>query len=751
MMGKSSRRKKEPAAETDRAGIAVISGSGKGLVHPGRHAFSILLIAAAGLAGYANSFGVPFVFDDVLQIANNPMVKSLSNFVLYLKGQDFGVIPNYVFSPTRVLGYLTFALNYSLGRLDVAGYHAVNLFVHMTNAILVYFLVILTFRTPALKVGGPPSGDSGSLLSDPKLPALFAALLFVSHPVQTQAVTYIVQRFASLATLFYLASLVFFIQGRLRSGTSGKAALFGLSLFSALLAMKTKEIAFTLPFVIVLYEFTFFPFPLKKRLVFILPVLLLLLVIPLTISGTNKTIGEFLSDVTQITRAQSNLPRTDYFFTELTVIVTYIRLLLLPIHQNLDYDYPVFRSFFSPRVMLSAALIAGLLGAAIYLLYGSSGRGNEKIDSPVPAGENHQAVPSRLPFYLCAGFGILWFFITLAVESTVIPISDVIFEHRLYLPSVGAFIALSSGVGLLTLRYSPSKKRALCAVVILALLSATVMRNHLWRNETSLWEDVVQKSPNKERALHLLAGLYLKNQQFEKAGALLEKLSGRTFESPDVHEGYYQNLAELKASQKKFEEAEKALRRALDVNKGSYISYSQLCSLYLQTGKLQNAEGACLNALRLMPRYPPALNYMSVLYRRLGRIPEAISSAQAAIGVDPDYAPPYNNLGLSYVQQKKFSDALKEFRKAIYLEPNFTEAYSNLGAAHLVLGDFASATEELQSAVTLSPTYAAAHFNLAVAYDKTGNRAKAIQEYEIVKDISPEDAESLGSELGLKE
>ncbi|HXX57700.1 MAG TPA: hypothetical protein VEI96_06840, partial [Thermodesulfovibrionales bacterium] len=391
--------------------------------------FHLLLIAVVGLAAYSNCFSVPFVFDDDFNIVHNPVIRVLDHFFTSLKGYDF--------NPRRYIGYLSFALNYRIGGLDVAGYHGVNVAIHIGNAMLLYLLVLLTFRTPyfahsSLEDGCCQPKDSGSAGPDafpvPVFIAFFASLLFAAHPVQTQAVTYIVQRFTSLATLFYLLSLVFYIKGRLKSqGAKSPLLFYCLSLVLALCAMKTKEMAWTLPVIIILYEVLFFESPLRRRLLYLLPVLLTLLIIPVSIVNTDKSLGEVLSDLSEKTRVQSEISREDYFMTEMRVIVTYIRLIFFPVNQNLDYDYPVSYSFFTPPVFFSFLLLAAIFGAAVYLLYRS-----RKAEGKA--------------YYRLIAFGILWFFTGLSIESSVIPIADVIFEHRLYLPAVGAFIAIATSL-----------------------------------------------------------------------------------------------------------------------------------------------------------------------------------------------------------------------------------------------------------------------------------------------------------------
>jgi hypothetical protein len=201
--------------------------------------------------------------------------------------------------------------------------------------------------------------------------------------------------------------------------------------------MKTKEIAFTLPLAIALYEFLFLRDSIKRRLLYLAPLLLTMLIIPLSILDADRPIGEFIGEAGEAARVESGVSRLDYLLTESRVVVTYIRLLLLPINQNIDYDFPFYNSFFDPKVFLSFLLLVSIVGLGAFLLRCSR---------------------SSEPALRAVSFGIFWFFITLSVESSLIPIQDVIFEHRLYLPSVGVFLALASGAAIFAERHGKMRK-----------------------------------------------------------------------------------------------------------------------------------------------------------------------------------------------------------------------------------------------------------------------------------------------------
>ena len=450
--------------------------SGSRLLH-------LSIIAVTACLVYSNTFSVPFHYDDKLNIVDYAWIKDLSAF--------------WPPAGNRWFGYFTFALNYHFNGLDPAGYHAVNLAIHVLNGFLIYGLIMTIFRTPYWS--GTKNGIKEQVPGKHALAALFASLLFVAHPVQTQAVTYIVQRLASLAAFFYLLSLAAYARARLLASERGDGrkqwvslSLYALSLLAAILGMKTKEIVFTLPFVIMLSEVFFFrslsadAVTMRRRLLYLLPFLLTLALIPLTLNG-------FGGDLQDAFRATHEITRHDYLLTQFRVLMTYLRLLILPIDQSIDYDYRLYRAFGDPAVLLSFLGLVCLAGFA-GILFMRSRR------------EQH---PSRL-----VSFGIFWFFVTISVESSLVPIADVIFEHRLYLPSVGAAIAVS-GAALFLLGWVQERHGQAARIIVAAGILAVILlsvaaynRNNAWISEITLWEDAVRKHPGSARALNMLGILY---------------------------------------------------------------------------------------------------------------------------------------------------------------------------------------------------------------------------------------------------
>jgi tetratricopeptide (TPR) repeat protein len=549
------------------------------------------------------------------------------------------------------------------------GYHIVNIGIHIINALLVYCLVLLSFRSLGVK----GAGDEGRFAG---WGALLCSLLFVSHPVQTQAVTYIVQRFASLATLFYLLSLVMYIKWRLQleAGHSKLRAwmFYVFSLLCAVCAMKTKETAFTLPVVIALYEFMFFRGKVLKRIVFLLPLLATMLIIPFSLIGIDRPLGEMIGDVTEATRVQTSMPRWDYLFTEFRVIVTYLRLIFFPVGQNLDYDYPVYRSFFDPNVFLSFLFLLFVLGLGIYALYRS--RRASSVEGFTPCALRLTA------------FGIFWFFITLSVESSIIPIQDVIFEHRVYLPSVGAFLAITASVFMATERLRARGNAAwkgtavaLCLIIVV-LAGAAYTRNSVWRDDLSLWSDVVAKSPNKARGYNNLGIAYQKRNEMSEAMQMYKKAATLI---PPFIDAFY-NLGFVHFSFNQYDRG-----------------YYNLGVYYSLKGRYEDALGNYAKALTANPGFAEAYNSRGILYASTGRYDDAFSDYTKAIQADPKSAGAYNNRGVLYAGRGRYADALEDLDKALSLDPNYADAYYNRG---VVLGRSArldSALSDLRKACAL--------------------------------------------------
>lgn len=584
-----------------------------------------VIIIVLGALLYANSLQVPFYLDDYRQLVDSQKIKNFSNFTSYLTSGGIDSL--------RSFGYLTFVFNYKIGGLNVVGYHLVNTAIHIISALLVYRIVSLTLLTPHF-VDGRDKKTAGNRAG---FIAFFAALMFVAHPLQTQAVTYIIQRFASLAALLYMLSLSCYIHARLIKNEPGKRyfacfAWFTAALVSGLLAIMTKQNAFTLPLVVILYEMMFFPGNIKKKIL-VLSTLFAAAVacVAIIIVASGKSIPVLLAGIGRATIVDTDVSRLNYLATQMRVLVTYLRLLIFPVGQQLTYNYKISTSFLNRDVLLSGALLCTLFSVAVYCLLLSRRKESRYGDAA--------------PLFRIIAFGIFWFFITMLIESSIIPITDVIFEHRMYLPSAGIFMAVAaavslfSGTGVLVPGWPRPRVLAVTAAGLLILGLVTIARNQVWRDEISLWEDNASKSPNNVRVLTNLGHLYI-------------------WKSPD--------------------KALELFRLALSLDPYYADAHVGIGLIY----KIHNRNGEALQeffqAIKLKPTMYVAYDSIGLIYSRLNMNREAIESFGKAIEFNPDDVGAYVNRGQLLLATGRTSEAMTDFRRALMIDPTDATAAAQL-------------------------------------------------------------------------
>ncbi len=254
-------------------------------------------------------------------------------------------------------------------------------------------------------------------------------------------------------------------------------------------------------------------------------------------------------------------------------------------------------------------------------------------------------------------FGILWFFITLSVESSVIPIADVIFEHRVYLPSVGGFISLSSAVFTLADKFPVKIQKATISfliVIVMVLAGATYMRNNVWQSPISLWEDASKKSPGNIRPFFTLGAEYAKVGKYERAIEMYLK--------------------------------------ALAVPPKEYLS-------------LQTHE------------YPKVYNSLGMLYAQLGRYDEAVAVFSMILKIDPGFLDAYNNLGAALINRGRYAEAIAPLRHVIEKKPDHLDSHYNLALCYLATGSRNEAAEEYAILKKLSPELAS-ELDFRIARDR---------------------------------
>lgn len=581
-----------------------------------------MVIAAVGALIYSNSLSGQFQFDDGSSIVNNPYIHTL----------DIGRI--WWMSTVRFVGYLTFALNYHFGGLDTTGYHAVNLVIHIVAACVLFCTADLLLKRAA-EISASPLSPGAS-----KFAALSAALIFVSHPIETQAVSYIVQRLASLTAMFYLLSIMLYTSGRMKMVISDGGAAWRLiaSAAFAVLALFTKQNSFTLPFAIMLIEIAFFstqPGSLKKKVWIFATLSLSALVIPIItfIAG-----GSSLDDLSELSRDTSLLSRRDYFLTQINVVRTYLRLLILPYGQRLDHSYFISRSIFELPTILSALLHIGILFAASL------------------------AYRRRR----CVFFGIVFFYFALAVEAGPFPIRDLLVEHRLYLPSAGMFIAISCLMWEGIERFGIDRRIAWAALAaLIALLGGLAhARNEVWKSPERLWDEVRRHEPYSWRA--------------------------------------HYNLGKEYEAQKKFEDALAMYRRSIEIHPSAW-PYNNIGNILLMQGKFDEAVQAYNNAIISDYVFAPAHANYAVTLEKAGNLDAAIEENKIALKFDPSFAAAHYNIGRILMVKGDIEGAESELRAALEIDPKHSLARLRLALIQNMRGKREKAIATLKSLLSDEP------------------------------------------------
>ena len=426
--------------------------------------FLLFLVAVS----YSNTLYSPFVLDDYSSFINNKD--------LYLKDfsfESFAGLAHTRFGVARVIPLATFALNHYFVRGEsIVPYHVTNIVVHLLATISLAFLLAGLLKT---------RGIQGRIkFFRPEYFILAVCGFWALSPIQTNAVTYVVQRMTSMAALFYIASCGFYVHARLAGANWKRIILYTFTLLAAAFAFLSKENSATLPAALLLIEFFFITPGLGSRLLrssrwyqWFIILVGLALVFPLIENFVNGALGGFYG---------RHFTLSERLLTELRIVIFYMSLLLLPLpsRMNLEHDISLSTSLFSPPTTFFALLfIVGLLVTAIFY--------RKK--------------------YPLISFGIFWYFFNLIIESSFIPL-ELIFEHRAYLPSVGFFIAVISLLDHLCARYGsqshPEIKKIILLLFIMALSASSILtslRNNDWRDTLALHRDSMEKSPANARAV----------------------------------------------------------------------------------------------------------------------------------------------------------------------------------------------------------------------------------------------------------
>ncbi|MCG8407148.1 MAG: tetratricopeptide repeat protein [Phycisphaerales bacterium] len=663
-------------------------------VHPnvaeGRRIWPAVVVAAVGLVVYLNSFDGQFIFDDY-RIIESTRIKDLSRLSEILSG-------------SRPIAYLSFAVNHAVGAGDVRGYHAVNLMIHVLSGLVLFGIIRRTLLCDRFQ--DRYAGAATQL-------ALVCSMIWVVHPLQTQSVTYIIQRCESMMGLFYLCTLYCVIRGTETSAY--RRHWYVGAVVSCALGMGCKAVMVTAPVAVLLYDRTFlggtFMNAFRRRWDLYLALCATWLVLVGTgvvggvlnpVPGT-RTVGLGVQSVTPV----------EYALTQPGVILHYLRLSIWPHPLCLDYLWPVARTAEAIVFPLIAILIS--LMAVLWAFF-------------------------RRPAF---GFLGACFFLVLSPTSSFVPIQDIAFEHRMYLPLAAVVVlVVVSSWHLLTqimtrLSVSLSSERlvsvTLAGAAVGLLGYRTIQRNRDYHDVGGMWRNVLAVRPHNPRA-HLGLGRHFVQQEgFDRA---VHHFNEAIRLAPDFVEAHF-NLGVAFFEQRRPAQAVAAYREALRIRPDMPAALNNLGGLLQQQGKLDEAVTCYQRAIESNPRYADAhANYGNALLR-MGKVGDAIGHLEEAVRLNPRLSQPRRDLALTLAKQERFDEALAYWASVLQISPDDVRVHNSLGDVLLEQEAFAQAAMIFKDAVRLRPNRADLRNNWGVALSNQGKYEQAIAQFNEALRLKP--------------
>ncbi|MFC1514950.1 tetratricopeptide repeat protein [Candidatus Omnitrophota bacterium] len=643
--------------------------------HSKKHIIPLTVLVFISIILFSNIFPNRFIWDDEEYIVENSYIRSFKHIpFLFTPRYWKSYNPAATRGQYRPVSTALFTLDYSLWKANPQGYHCINLLLHILNVILIYFFI---FRLVGPDKNGEGGGGNAHWFKFFSVPFL-TALLFASHPIHTEAVTWIKNRCDPLTLLFFLSSILLFIRYTSQHKTRPRVISYSAAFFCFILALLSKEMAIALPLVLVLYTVCFLPRKEYKRLTMsIVPFLGAVIVFLVFKVGA----------LGMLTSAQSKpLPGlSSHFLAVVKTFGYYLYLLVLPLNLNAERFFSIPHSLFEP------AVIASVIGAVFLLAI----------------------IIKTLKYSKVPAFAIVWILVTLLPAANIFFLaSRPIAEDRLYIPSLGFCLLLGLGIrklfSLESKALSPKIVKSLAVVTFLLILGfysfTTVRRNFDWKDSLTFWLKADERSPNSSRVQN--------------------------------------NLGKAYSDIGRDQEAISSYKKAIAIDPTFSIAYSNLGNEYYKTGKKEEAIDAYLLAIAIDPRYARVYNNLGVIYTGIGEKEEAIASYLLAIAIDPDYVEAYNNLAGVYNAIGKTQEAIALYNKAIELNPHYPQVYYNLGTVYSTIGKNQEAIAAYRKVAEIRPDYVEVYYILGNTYQKMGLYDEAIKQYGKALQLNPDSSET---------
>lgn len=638
-----------------------------------RYLLSGILLVIAVLSIYSNTLNSPWIMDDFHNIVKNPKIQIKSLTFESVKGSLFSYI-SVDEKLYRPVACFTFAINALLGGENPFGYHVVNITIHVFTSLLLIWLLIMVFRTPALEK--TPEHERHFII-------ILSAFLWAVHPIQIQAVTYIVQRMTSLCAMFSIISLTFYIKARLSE--SGKTR-FSYSIFciiSIILSTFSKENGLiTIPLIMLIEYFLFkngdYKNFSKKTLIVTIVVFMIL--------GTGLVL--YILGFSGLKEVSGIRPFTMYqrLLTQPGVILYYLSLIFYPLPDrfSFEHEFAISTGFFSPpQTFLYITIIIFAFIASIFI--------------------------KKTP--VLARLSIAFFLVAHSVESSIIPL-EMVFEHRNYLPSIFVFLPISAGLYRILDNYKSQKKYMLVviaffvtAIIFLTGIS-TYNRNFDWQTAEKFWTNAMENAPSHTRPKHAL-GVAIGMKNPEKAlEYYFGALKGYMHEPLDNKYSTLSNIGFIYLDMKDYKKAVPFFQEAIALNKKIENPYVGLAKAYMYNKEWNKA----IQTLTNVPAHPNLMALKSVCYLYTGEYQKALAMLRELIGINYENKKTLLNIAEAFSMAGNYERADLFYR--IYLSKFSTDINVLLGMAKnsYLKGNFQKSSEYLKvffkkAGVEKSPSY----------------------------------------------
>ncbi len=654
------------------------------LLPPGILAFLTGLI-------YYPSLTYPFQFDDIAHIAKKFSIR-------------FDDALNRCWSSSRWFGDWLNVLNFHIGRFDPFYYRLFNVMIHLLTGFCIFYLIYALCSA---------SRKHAFLQAHATLIAFLTSGLFLLHPVQTQTVSYVIQaRLEGLASFFIVFTLLMYVKAMQSDSLIKKVIFLTLMAFSALISCGTKEIVVVLPFLLLLVDWFFIAQEdwslFKKRLlIFIVLGIGFLLWLAKHIAGMENgpsMLWNVLTLHVSTGNNRGNILTTDAFDvitpwmflrSEFKVIVHYLSIFLWPFGISVEYDWKIAPSFWSAEVIFPLILLIGILFFVV------------------------RSMKQRR--FTVMTFGLLWFLISVAPRSSIIPSAELVCDYKTYLASVGILFILAVGLTYVfstiwsALRTIPAQylvretQLVALSVILLFIGLGAYERNKIWESGVAFWQDNVAKAPNKARS-HNNFGVAL-----SEAGRVDESIA--EYQKAIALDAHYadpmSNLSVAYSMKGEIDKAIDSLKGAIHICPNYPEAYNNMGTLLLQKKNYADAEHALQIAVQLRPYYGKAYFNLARLYEEKGDSLKSWEHLKKATEGDLDVPEVFFKLGQMSLKVQKHQEAVRAFSEIIRRGVSNEQVLFNLANAHFLLGNHAQAQEIYERLVHKNPLEARYLYNLA--------------------------------------